>query len=100
MIEFICLFFPAFISIANLNKKAKLEEKVIKYFIYNIFINIVVLCFVAFSNGFKILYLGRDIFTVVFSIKYLVMASVTAFVLPYLVQFFRKNFKLKIRKDK
>lgn len=102
MIEFICLFFPTFISLSVLDRIEKKKEKIERincYAIYNIMINTIALLIVAYFIDFEII-MPKDVFTVVFSIKYLVMASIISFVLPYAINYVKKNFKIQFKRKK
>lgn len=103
MIEFICLFFPAFISLSvleRINKKKEIIERINRYAIYNILINTLVLLIVAYLTNFQKLSLDSNTFSTVFSLKYLVIASIIGLILPYMFNYVRKNFKIEIKREK
>ena len=98
MLELICFCFPAVISInilSNLDKTMSLEKKVFKYFVYNLLINIFALLTIGFINNFQVLYINK-LFTIAFSLKYLLLATVIAIVLPIIINY----IKVLIRKIK
>lgn len=103
MVEFMCLFFPAFISIYvldKIDKKMKLEDKIIRYFIYCILINLIVFTVVSTSNGFIIMYPDKYMFTLVFTIKYLFMSIILSYILPYAIKYIKDNFKIELNLKK
>lgn len=96
MFEFICLFLPAFISIFSYesltDKKLDLKKSIIFYSLFNILIN-------ATLWGIIYLFFNRVevIFTLAFSIKYLLLSSIVSIIMPILIVAFENNFSLRIR---
>lgn len=102
MIEIICLFFPAFISLSvleKIEKKNEIIEIISRYAIYNIMINLTGLLITAYLNNFEVL-MVENLFTIVFSIKYLVLTSMVAFILPHAINYIKNNFKIKFKREK
>ena len=96
MFEFICLFLPTFISIFSYesltDKKLDLKKSIIFYSLFNILIN-------ATLWGIIYLFFNRVevIFTLAFSIKYLLLSSIVSIIMPILIVAFENNFSLRIR---
>lgn len=102
MMEFVCLFFPTFISLSVLEKIEKKKENIeiiSRYAIYNIMINLIGLLITAYLNNFEVL-MVENLFTIVFSIKYLALTSVIAFILPHAINYIKHNFKIKFKREK
>jgi hypothetical protein len=100
MIPFICLFLPAFISIAVLNSLEKREQSVqyflITYASFAVAINsiIFVILVVVFKDGFAVL--DSSYFILAFAAKYLLFAIILAVLLPLLFEYLKQNISLKI----
>ena len=92
MIEIICLFFPTFLSLENNYKKDEIINIIRKYCVNNVIINFVVLTIVGFLNNFEFKVLDLPAFNLVFSIKYLLLSSITAII----IKFFEKNIFINI----
>lgn len=102
MIEFICLFFPTFISLSVLERIEKPKENIKRlnnYAIYNILINLIGLLTVSYLNGFEVKMVD-SLYTILFSIKYLLLTSIIAFILPYAINYIKNNFKIKFKREK
>ena len=102
MIELICFCFPAVISInilSKLDNTMSLEKKVFQYFVYNLLINIAALLVIGFLNNFQVLYIDK-LFTITFSLKYLLLATVIAVILPIVIYFITSNIKIKFKRVK
>ena len=84
MIEIICLFFPTFFSLEKYNKKDDNIEYIKKYCINNVIINFCVLTVVGLANRFEFKVLDLPAFNLLFSIKYLLLASVLGIIIKYI----------------
>ena len=88
--SFISLFCPAFISFAiylNLfNRKRDVLKDLSYYFICNMIVNAIVLLTVRFIFGHE-----EITWTIVFTIKYLLMGSIVACILPFIINCLNNN---------
>ena len=87
--EFICLFLPSFISLfIDLNvvhKNGNIYNLIVNYFLY-VLINNTVILFLSFIRG-----INSYLFTVQFSIKYIILSCIIAFGLPYCPNLIKKT---------
>lgn len=100
MTQFICFFFPAFLSVAVLNSLEKHERSMqsllITYTSFAVVINSIlflVLVYV-FKDGQDILI--SSYFSLAFAAKYLVFSIILAVLLPLLYEYLKQNLYLKI----
>lgn len=103
MLEFICLFFPAFISILiEYNKKIEVKKLVLLYFLYNSFINLISIVITIIYKKGVVSNISENFDVFNFCLRYLGISIIIAFVLPYLFEFIVKNFncKIEIKKGK
>ncbi len=98
--NFICLFFPALILNYILDSKEKFNflNFIIHYGIYNILVNSIMLFIINYIKENSYLILNSDAFTVSFSLKYMLLASVIALFLGLFIKYIRKNFNVTIKK--
>lgn len=100
MIQFICFFIPSFFSLfidIKLNNIKKFDhELIVKYFVYNFFINIVGNSAVYIISSEKHFYYMESIFTYEFIFKYMWMALIISIILPILFKIIEENFKVNI----
>lgn len=100
MVPFICLFLPAFISIAVLNSLEKREQSLqlflISYASFVTAINsiIFVILVAFFKDGLDVL--DSSYFILAFAAKYLFFAVILAVLLPFLFEYLKQNISLKI----
>lgn len=101
MFGFISIIFPAFIAGYIEWKRIKIRkiiELLYYYIIYNLFINGIVLLTVLIVNKFDITVIT---FTPLFTIEYIIMASILALILPKLKEHIKNNISISIkRKEK
>lgn len=100
MFSFISILFPAFISTYLEQKQLKIKEKIVLmfyYIIYCIIINSIVLFMVVISNNYEIVSIT---FTPLFTIKYILVSSFLAIVLPCIKKYITTNIDFKIIKKK
>ena len=90
MIEFICLFMPAFISLNNKSYKNKLDI-ILDYVIYNLFINIITMILICLYKR-EIVDVFSNFNVMQFCIKYLIISIIMAIS----ISFVEKNIHLKI----
>lgn len=89
--EFICLFFPAVISLIFLDryKKINLRESIYFYVGFNLSINFTILLIA------KIIFkLEGYLFNIIFSIKYLFLSCVLAIIYAFLYTYIKKNLNV------
>ena len=101
----ICLFFPGFISLMidwQINHNEQNIFLIIKYFVYNFFVNFIGNALVWFISTEKNFFYTEETFTYDFCLKYMAVSLVVAIVLPYIFKFFNNNIKinLEVRKGK
>ncbi len=97
---YICLFFPAAISLAIHKKFYKNKEFVdllIIYVVYNFLINFLINLFSYFVSDIKYNIYDINLFTIDFSTKYMLLALIISIILPLLFRFLQSNFKLSFR---
>jgi len=103
LLEFICLFFPAFISILVESKKGlEVKKLALLYFLYNSIINFIsILITIIYKKGI-VSNVSENFDVFIFCLRYLGISIVIAFVLPYLFEFITKNIscKIEIKKEK
>lgn len=104
MFELISLFFPTFISLNIIKKRKKIDYKnlLIKYPLYNIFINIVVCLIIVIYKKTNYTLINENFNIIEFNLKYIFLALIVAFIAPYIQEFLQKNinFKLEFLKGK
>ena len=101
MLEFICYFMPAFISInihRYLTKDTKLENTIIYYGIYvaiNNFLTIVI-------KNIKHLrdVINFDVVNVTYLYKYLAVAIVISIITPYIINIIIQNINIRVKVNK
>lgn|SRR5574344_1431301 len=95
MFEFICLFFPAFLSIFSYesisDKKLDLKRGIMFYSLFNILINVTIwiILYLIFNRT-------EALFTLSFSIKYLLLSSILSIIMPIIIVVFENDFSLRI----
>lgn len=99
MNQILSVFLPAVLAVyvyERINKKEMSKhEVVIKYFVFVLIINILsyLISIYAFGNtGF--------VFTNVFTVKYLCLASALGVIISFIMAFVEKNLEVNIRVDK
>ena len=101
MFEFICLFLPSFISLSKLNVESfNFYKLIIIYSKYNIAINFLVFLFYQALNPKNIVVINKNMFTVNFGLKYLLLATIFANILPTIIKLINENIQLKIEMEK
>ena len=93
MLEFICLFFPTMISL-DINDKIKTNKLIKNYCINNLIINLICFVILELLNGFTYKIFDNTVFSLLFSIKYIIAASTTALVIKYIEK--RVKFEVKV----
>ena len=98
--QIICLFFPAFVALKKaVDKKDRIIDIITKYAIYNAFVNLITLLIIkVFRNADYVI--GSGSFTVPFSINYLAVSIVIAFILPRIVLYMKKNVEISVGREK
>ncbi len=95
--KYICMFLPAFVAAdKELTGKEDIFKKIGVYSKYCIFINLLMLLFLVVIGKGSIHF--DDMCTVHYYVFYLVISFLLAQVLPKIVLYCRKNFKLKIKR--
>ncbi len=97
MLEFICYFMPAFISINihnNIEKNTKLEKTIFYYGIYVVLNNLLSLFILQIKNINKPF--EFSMINVNYCFKYLLVATLFSIVMPYLVRIIIKNIEIKV----
>ena len=99
MVKFICLFFPAFLTIKS--EDLKCDSKILlikKYIFYNLLINIIILSIVNIKNKFIPISLGdTERFNSHFSLEYLIVATILALFLPKIIELIKNNFIISFK---
>lgn len=98
---FMCLFFPSLISLGIHKKLFGIKEKldsVIIYAYYNILINFLIclICYIGKNHIYEVI--DEYLFTFNFSVKYIGLALIFSFMLPYITQYLKNNVKIIIRR--
>ena len=97
--QLICLFFPAFISLKKVvDKKDKVIDIVIKYAIYNVFLNLITIYIFRVLKGENYV-INNNIFTESFSLAYLLISIIVAYIIPRIALYMKKNVKIEIEKE-
>ena len=98
MLEFICYFMPAFISLSIFRGLGKKDYTTKDYIIYyGIFVvtnNLFTLTMICLRNFNEILYFDRVGITYLF--KYLIMSVVFSIITPFIVPILSTNVKLRV----
>lgn len=101
MIEFICYFMPAFISInihRYLTKNTKLEDTIIYYGIYVTLNNVLAIIIKNIKHLREIIYF--DIINISYLYKYLLIAIAVAIITPYVVNIIIQNINIRVKVNK
>ncbi len=97
MLEFICYFMPAFISINihnNIEKNTKLEKTIFYYGIYVVLNNLFSLFILQIKNINKPF--EFSMINVNYCFKYLLISTIISIIMPYLVRIIIKNIEIKV----
>lgn len=97
MLEFICYFMPAFISINihnNIEKNNKLDKTILYYGIYVTLNNLFSLFIVQIKNINKPFEFGM--INVNYCFKYLLISTLISIIMPYLVRIIIRNIEIKV----
>lgn len=97
MIEFICLFLPAVLTIKKEDFKELKIYTVKKYVQYNLLINSIILLILDIKNNGIPLSLGEERFNVHFSIQYLVLAVIFSVLLPKMIKIIKNNIHISLK---
>ena len=101
MLQFVCYIMPAFISLSihkKITKETNNTNLIMRYGIYCTLINLLTL-FVAVIRHLKDPYTFNMI-TVTFCFKYLAIATLFAFIMPYVVKIIIKNVEIDVEVKK
>lgn len=97
MIQILCLFFPAAISvyiIQNFQKrKTDLVRFIYRYCFYTLAINIIMVFILRVK--YPTLIFNEQVFTINFIFKYLIAAVILSIILPIIYEFLRKNVQVE-----
>lgn len=96
---FICLFFPCLIALFIHSKKFKVNdniEYIMLYGIYNVLVNLFGSFVCTFKSSQAWYALDKNIFTFSFSYKYLLITCLFSFIITYILEFIKDNFKLEV----
>ena len=103
MFAVISLFFPTFISLYIIKKREKKSYKDLMFYypIYNVIINFIVFLIYMIWKKTELIMISEHFLIMQFNLKYMLIASIIAAIIPYVREFVVKNisFKLEIRKD-
>lgn len=103
MIQFICLFFPSVLSVWIMERIQKRNfnlKEFIYYFILSIiFINLLIFLVIYIFSDSSIEYLSKETFTLLFSIKYLVLSFSLSLLFPIFFSIVKSNFDFSISID-
>ena len=101
IMRFICLFFPAVLTIKEKDLKEPKTYIIKKYICYNLLVNTVILCILDLKNNFIPLSLGDvERFNVHFSLQYLILAIVLSLVLPKILYVIKNNINISFKRKK
>lgn len=104
MIEFILLFFPTIISLEIIKNRTTKSNKelLMQYPVYNIIINFLTMIIVCIYKNDEIVKITEHFDVMKFSMKYLLLATIIAVIIPYIQEFITKNIRctLEIRRTK
>lgn len=97
--QLICLFFPAFISLKKVvDKKDRIIDIIIKYATYNVFVNLITIYLFRVLKGENYV-INSDVFTESFSVAYLLISSIVAYIIPRIALYMKKNIKIEIERE-
>ena len=101
MLEFICYFTPAFISIIihrYLTKNNKLDNTVLFYGVYLALNNFLTLIIKNIKHLMEDL--SFNVINITYCYKYLLVAIIISIVMPYIIYVISNNFQVKIKAEK
>ena len=97
--QIICLFFPTFISLKKVvDKKDRVIDIIIKYGVYNVFINLITIYIFKVLKGANYV-INSNVFTESFSVAYLLISTIVAFIIPRIALYMKKNIKIEIERE-
>ncbi len=98
MSGFICLFFPSFITLNIIKNRNHLSYKdlIIKYPLYNLIINLIVFVIIVLFKNEDYVVISENFNMMMFNIRYILLASIIAIIIPYIKEFLFKNIKVKL----
>ena len=100
MFQFICLFFATLISLGILERNKVLENNlysfIMNYGIYNLIINFIMLFIVCVYTGFETKLINDELFSASFCLKYIIISTVIAVLIPYVYLLMRKNMIVEV----
>jgi len=98
MMIYFCLLFPSFISIYINTRRCEsdIKQELFKYPLYTLLINMLSLSVVyIYARGNEV-FLEYNFGTLGFCLKYLLISTINAYILPYLIEYYRKNIKIEL----
>lgn len=102
MIEFVCIFFPAFFSLRQVideKDEHNLYKLIFNYVKYTIYINLVVLVFLLITKEPWIRF-NEDMFSIKMTFIYLIISVVVANYLPKVIDNIKSNVRISIKRKK
>lgn len=97
MLEFVCYFIPAFISI-SLHKYLLKEEKnsnlIIYYGVYVALTNLITLLIVFLKNHYRNIVFSE--ISITYCFKYLLVSTIISVILPYFIKVIIKNIEINV----
>lgn len=96
----ICLFFPGLIALSYaVNEKDKFYKIISEYAKYTILINLLLLvCLMVLMDPHYLV--NEYLFTIRFSVIYLISGSILAFILPRIIGYLKKNINISLSRNK
>lgn len=102
MIGFVCVFFPALISLKYVIKEEERKDilKIIEeYGKYTIYINLIILLFLFLIKDSYFRF-NNDMFSIKMAFLYLLVSSIIARFLPMVIEYINTSIKISIKRCK
>ena len=95
---YFCLLIPSLISILIINRREKLTTKdlVLKYPFYLMINNLITLVVVYIYSKRAPINIVESFNMLGFTVKYLLISTAISYVIPYIVEFIRKNLTINL----
>ncbi|MBQ6477604.1 MAG: hypothetical protein IJI43_04145 [Bacilli bacterium] len=97
--EFICLFFPTLIAMGKDINTKNIYKVIYDYAMYNLSINFISFLIVRVVTQSQLV-IDSNLWTMKFTLKYIILSSFIALILPKVIEFLKKNFSISIKRSK
>ena len=102
MLEFLCYFFPAFISLKVYNhlsgRELSIKNSIVYYGMFSVFNNLMTLSLIYIKHYNQVLTFNR--IGITYCTKYLIISFIFSLINSFIYNFFEKNIKIRLEVKK